>query len=149
MSEENKGNGHARVTTEMVGLLREMRDELKGVNARLDGIDGRVGNLEREAKVTSAHLDALHKLAITTHQELHAFRTETRNALMDLKGEIHGTNERLDHLTDVTGRLGEGAGKANDRIDAMALDMQRLEARVVTLETKPAARPRARTRARR
>jgi predicted nucleic acid-binding Zn-ribbon protein len=146
MSEENKSNGHDRVTTEMVGLLREIRDEMRGTNARLDTTNKRVDAIEGLIKVTNAHVDALRELAIKTHEELNAFRTETRDELMDLKGEIHGTNERLDRLGDVTGQLGEGAEKTTDRLDAMALDVQRLEARVVKLETKPAARPRTRAR---
>jgi chromosome segregation ATPase len=146
MSEEDKSNGHDRVTTEMVGVLREIRDEMRGTNARLDTTNGRVDGLERLIKVTNAHLDALHKLAMTTHQELHAFRTETRDELLDLKGEIHGTNERLDDLREVTGRLAKGAEKTNDRLDAVVLDVQRLDARVVKLETKGAARPRTRAR---
>ncbi len=146
MSDQGKGNGHDRVTEEMVGLLRDIRDGVQETNRRVESLERTVGGLERLANATNAHLDALHKLAIRTHEELGAFRTETRDELMGLKGEIHGTNERLDHLCDTTDQLGKAAEKTADRLDAMALDMQKLEARVVKLEGKPAPRPRARAR---
>jgi chromosome segregation ATPase len=133
-----KGNGHDRATAEMVEILRRM--------------DDRLGALERLTTISNAHLDSLHKRAIGTHQELCAFRTETRDELMTIHGEIHATNERLDatndrldRLTDRVDGLDKRMDKLTDRVDAMALDVRQLadqSARIARLEAavfKPAA----------
>ena len=63
-----ESNGHDRVTVEMVEILREIRDQAKGTNERLETLAGEVkwvrgeiSELRGEVGATNARLDRLHE----------------------------------------------------------------------------------------
>ncbi len=70
-----KGNGRDEAA---MALFHDMLTELRGINARLDRVEGEVRDLRGE---------------------VHGLRGEVH----ELRGEVHGVKSRLEHVLDFVG----------------------------------------------
>ncbi len=116
-----KGNGHDRVTSEMVEILRELRDDQKGMRIELTGntealrqVVGAVRTLHEEQRKTNERLDTLTGRVDTLTEHVHTLAEDVHAMRADLsslernvgsirtetRAEVRQYDERIRRLED-------------------------------------------------
>ena len=98
-------------------ILMGMWAEMKGLNGRVDKTNAALAELREETHDGFTRLDArIDKLT----EETHAGFADVRGELAELRGEVAGTNRRIDRLGDIAG----------DHVRELAVRVARLEVHV-------------------
>jgi chromosome segregation ATPase len=116
-----KGNGHDRVTQEMVEILRKIQAGQEGNTHALNQIAGGVRTLHEEQRKTNERLDTL-----TVRVDVLTMRVDT------LAGDVHSLTKRVDTLT-------EDMHTMTEDVHAMRADLSSLDKNVGSIRTEALA----------